>query len=76
MLPLFIAQRAMTFGLETVGRPISIEIVFVLGLSREGITGMPENGLDGMSSIWRTNQWNYDKNIWPQFESWITLSTG
>ena len=51
MLPLFIAPRAVTFGLETVGRPISIKIGFVLGLSHEGIPGMPENGLDGMSSI-------------------------
>lgn len=61
-LPLFIAQRAINLGLDTIGRPSSIKIVFELDQFHEGIPGMPENGLDGMSSLQRTTQWNYDKN--------------
>ena len=75
-LPISIAQRAINFGLETVGRPISIKTVFVLGLSREEIPGMPENKLDGMSSRLRTNQWSYDNTLPQLFKGWITLFTG
>lgn len=61
-LPLFIAQGAINLGLDTIGRPSSIKIVFELDQFHEGIPGMPENGLDGMPSLQRTTQWNFDKN--------------